>query len=95
MLNQRIAECKDDKILAFADAACTLSENKEFEECIELESWWHSAHQEWARTSSQKITVICPHPAEVFNEETTAHAKAQLAAVHSVMLEARYHYCQQ
>jgi hypothetical protein len=61
-----------------------------------LESWWHSAHQKWARTSSQKnITVICPHPAAVFNEETTSHAKAQLAAVHSVMLEARRHYCQQ
>jgi hypothetical protein len=54
MLKQRNAEGKADKILAFADAACMLSENKEFEESIELDSWWHSAHQEWARTSSQK-----------------------------------------
>lgn len=88
MLNQRISEGRGDKILAFADAACTLSENKEFEECVELESWWHNAHQEWTR-SSQNITVICPHPAAVFNEETTAYAKAQIASVHSVMLEAR------
>ena len=93
MLNQRISEGRGDKILAFADAACTLSENKEFEECVELESWWHSAHQEWTR-SSQNITVICPHPAAVFNEETTAHAKAQIAAVHSLMLETRRHYQQ-
>ncbi len=96
MLQLRIAEGKGDKILAFADAACTLSENKEFEECVRLESWWHSAHQEWAKSSSQKnITVICPHPAAVFNEETTAHAKARIAAVHSVTLEAQIHYCQQ
>ncbi len=46
LLNQRIAEGRGDKKLAIADAACTLSENKQFEECIELESWWHSAHQE-------------------------------------------------
>jgi CheY-like chemotaxis protein len=59
-----------------------------------LESWWHSAHQEWVK-NSQNITVVCPHPAAVFNEETTAHAKAQIAAVHSVMLEAQRHYCQQ
>jgi hypothetical protein len=57
MLKQRIAEGKDYKILAFADAVCTLSENKEFEECIEFESWWHNAHQEWARTSSQKTSL--------------------------------------
>jgi CheY-like chemotaxis protein len=94
MLKHRIAEGKGDKMLAFADAACTLSEHKEFEECIELESWWHSAHQEWAK-NCQNITVICPHPAAVFNEETTAHAKAQIAVVHSLMLHARRHYYQQ
>jgi PleD family two-component response regulator len=43
----------------------------------------------------KNITVICPHPAEVFNKETTAHAKAQLAAVHGVMLETRRLYFQQ
>jgi CheY-like chemotaxis protein len=88
MRKQRIVEGKSDKILAFTDAACTLSENKEFEECIELESWWHSAHQEWIKRS-QNITVIHPHPAAAFDEgKATVHAKAQIAAVHSVMLEA-------
>lgn len=87
ILKQRIAEGRGDKILLFADAACTLSENKEFEECVELESWWQSAHQEWIK-SSQNITVICPHPVAVFNERLTAHVKAQIAAVHSIMLQA-------
>jgi hypothetical protein len=45
--------------------------------------------------AAKNITVICPHPAEVFNEETTPHAKAEIAAVHIVMLEVRRHYCQQ
>ena len=89
ILKQRIAEGRGDKILLFADAACTLSENKQFKECVELEGWWHHAHQEWIK-SSQNITVICPHPAAVFNEgTTTTHVKAQIAAVHSVMLQAR------
>lgn len=97
MLKQRIAEGKVDKLLVFTDAACTLSENKEFEECIELESWWHSAHQEWIKRS-QNITVIHPHPAAALDEGKAAvHAKAQIAAVHSVMLEAspRHYYQQQ
>ncbi len=89
ILRQRVAEGKGNKILAFADAACTLSENKEFEECVELESWWNSAHEEWVKTN-QNITVICPHPALVFNEKRTAHAKAQIASVHSVILDADY-----
>jgi CheY-like chemotaxis protein len=89
MLKQRVAEGRGDKVLLFADAACTLSENKEFEKCVELESWWHYAHQEWIE-SNQNITIICPHPATVFNKDgTTAHAKAQIAAVHSIMLRAR------
>jgi CheY-like chemotaxis protein len=89
IMKQRIAEGRGDKILVFADAACTLSENKQFEECVKLEGWWHTAHQEWTR-SSQNITIICPHPVAVFNEgKTTAHVKAQIAAVHSVMLQAR------
>lgn len=98
MRKQRIEEGKGDKILAFTDAACTLSENKEFEECVELEGWWHSAHQEWIKRS-QNITIIHPHPAAAFDEgKATVHAKAQIAAVHSVMLEAsqrHYYYYQQ
>jgi CheY-like chemotaxis protein len=96
MLNVRVSEGRGDKILAFADAACILSENKEFEECIKLENWWHNTHEEWTKNSSQKnITVICPHPASVFNEETTTHAKARIAEVHSVMLEAPQRHYQQ
>lgn len=88
MLKQHIVDGKGDKLLAFADAACTLSENKEFEECVKLESWWHSAHQEWVKSSQKNITVICPHPAAIFNEETSADAKAQIAAVHSMIVQA-------
>jgi hypothetical protein len=36
----------------------------------------------------KNITDICPYPAAVFNEETAAHAKPQLAAVQNVMIEA-------
>lgn len=94
MLKQRIADNKGDKLLAFADAACTLLENNDIEGCLKLEGWWQSAHNEWT-TSQQNITVICPHPAAAFNEvTTTAHAKAKIAAFHSIMLQTRRHYYQ-
>jgi hypothetical protein len=38
----------------------------------------------------KNITDICPHPAAVFNEKTTVYAKAQIAAVHSIMLKAHH-----
>ena len=48
---QRISEGKKDAILAFADAACFLSQNKHFVECEILEKWWHNTTTEWARNN--------------------------------------------
>jgi hypothetical protein len=48
---QRISEGKKDAILAFADAACFLSQNKHFVECEILEKWSHNTTTEWARNN--------------------------------------------
>jgi CheY-like chemotaxis protein len=95
MLKQRVADNKYNKLLVFADAACTLLKNEEFEGCLNLEGWWQSAHKEWT-TGLQNISVICPHPATVLDELTTAaaDAKAQISMFHSVVLHARRHYYQ-
>ncbi|MGZ5500670.1 MAG: MEDS domain-containing protein [Nitrososphaeraceae archaeon] len=60
-LNHRKSEGKKDTILVFADAACFLSHNKQFDECEILEWWWHETTTEW-RQNNQNITVVCPHP---------------------------------
>jgi CheY-like chemotaxis protein len=85
MLERRIAEGRGDRMMVFADAACTLSENKEFDECSALESWWHSVHKEWLG-SKQNITVICPHP----NGALDTHSKEKIGRVHSLTLHLRH-----
>ena len=59
MLVERIKAGRGDKMLIFADAACTLAENGEFDECMLLERWWQKAHDEWSG-SRRNITVISP-----------------------------------
>jgi CheY-like chemotaxis protein len=86
LLRKRIAEGKDDKVLIFAEAAGFLSEHCHFEKSIELERWWNDAHLEWLKNKFN-ITVICPHPANVLNEESHLSAKSQIGNVHSLTLE--------
>ncbi len=81
MLNQHTDGRKRDKMLVFADAACTLSENGEFDECVALESWWQSVYKEWIN-NSQNITVICPHPSRVLD----MHSEEMIANAHSLTL---------
>jgi CheY-like chemotaxis protein len=86
LLRKRIAEGKDDKVLIFAEAAGFLSEHCHFDKSIELESWWNDAHLEWLKNKFN-ITVICPHPANVSNEESHLSAKNQIGNIHSLTLE--------
>jgi CheY-like chemotaxis protein len=86
MLEQRIAEGMGDKMIVFADAACTLSENKEFDECVALESWWQGTHREWMG-SGQKITVICPHPSGMLD----ADSKGRIGAMHGLTLHLKHY----
>jgi CheY-like chemotaxis protein len=72
--------------LIFAEAAGFLSEHCHFDKSIELESWWNDAHSEWLKNKFN-ITVICPHPANVLNEESHLSAKSQIGNVHSLTLE--------
>jgi CheY-like chemotaxis protein len=86
LLHKRIAEGKGDKVLIFAEAAGFLSEHCHFDKSIELESWWNDAHFEWLK-NKLNITVICPHPSSVLNEESNLSAKSQIGNVHSLTLE--------
>ena len=87
-LQDRVANGKEDKIIVFADAACCLTENKKFNDSVQLENWWHNTHDEWIN-NGKNITVICPHPAQSLREEL--EVKWQIADVHDVMVSLNSH----
>jgi CheY-like chemotaxis protein len=86
LLRKRIAEGKSGKVLIFAEAAGFLSEHCHFDKSIELESWWNNAHFEWLENKLD-ITLICPHPSAVLNEESNLFVKSQIGNIHSLTLE--------
>jgi CheY-like chemotaxis protein len=86
LLHKRISEGKGDKVLLFAEAAGFLSEHYHFDKSVELESWWNDTHFEWLR-NKLNITVLCPHSANVLNEESNLYAKSQIGKAHSLTLE--------
>ena len=85
-LNYRKSEGKKDAILVFADAACFLSHNKQFEECEILEWWWNETTTEW-RQNNQNITVVCPHPGLVLNNPLLPDTKGRLNEMHTITID--------
>jgi CheY-like chemotaxis protein len=85
-LNYRKSEGKKDAILVFADAACFLSHNTQFEECEILEWWWNETTTEW-RQNNQNITVVCPHPGLVLNDPLLSDTKGHLNGTHTVTID--------
>jgi CheY-like chemotaxis protein len=86
-LNHRKSEGKNDAILVFADAACFLSHNKQFDESEILEWWWHETTMEW-RQNNQNITVVCPHPGLVINNPILSlDTKGRLNGMHTITID--------
>ena len=85
-LNYRKSEGKKDAILVFADAACFLSHNQQFEECEILEWWWNETTTEW-RQNNQNITVVCPHPGLVLNNPLLSDTKGHLNGTHTITID--------
>ena len=85
-LNYRKSEGKKDAILVFADAACFLSHNQQFEECEILEWWWNETTTEW-RQNNQNITVVCPHPGLVLNNPLFSDTKGHLNGTHTITID--------
>ena len=86
ILRRRIIEGKVGKITVFADAACFMSQNRQFAECILLEKWWNDVHIAWIK-NDQNIAVICPHPSSAIMEESALYMKRQIGAQHSITID--------
>ena len=85
-LNRRKSEGKKDAILVFADAACFLSHNNQFDECEILEWWWNETTTEW-RQNNQNIIVVCPHPGLVLNNPLLSDTKGHLTGTHTITID--------
>lgn len=85
ILDKRLSEGKKEKILIFADAACCLSENRHFSECIDLEKWWQTSHSDWIK-NNKNITVVCPHPNHAF-KDSEHYIKNKISALHDITID--------
>jgi CheY-like chemotaxis protein len=83
LLKDRIAKGRSDRVMIFAEAAGALSEARQFERSIDLESWWNVTHAEWL-SKKLNITIICPHPSKVLHE---THARLGLSHTHTLTIE--------
>jgi CheY-like chemotaxis protein len=86
MISERMSKGKSGKALIFAEAAGALSECRHFDKSINLERWWENAHADWLK-KMLNISIICPHPVSILNEECAIDAKKGIAVVHTQTLE--------
>lgn len=86
LIKERSSHGKSDKTLIFAEAAGELANNSHFDKSIDLEKWWNDVHAEWL-ARKMNITIICPHPALVFNAPDAQVARNNLAHAHTLTLE--------
>jgi hypothetical protein len=86
LLYRRISEGKKDKILIIGDVACTLYENRNFRECIDLEKWWQEVQSDW-KINNKDITVVCPHPSYVVKEQLEQNSKNKIGIFHNATID--------
>lgn len=82
---ERIVSGGTDEVLVVADCADNLSRNKMFDETLFVERWWQNTHLEWLE-KNLKITIICPHPSSVLEDELFADHKQKISSQHSMTL---------
>lgn len=85
-LQARMTAGKNGKGLLVADAACHLSRNVQFEECVSLESWWQDTYNEWM-ANKLDITIICAHPSSVLKKDGHEKHKGRISHLHSLTLD--------
>jgi CheY-like chemotaxis protein len=86
LVEERVRQGKSDKTLIFAEAAGELAGNSHFDKSISLEEWWNDVHADWL-ARKMNITIICPHPALVFNASAALEARNNVAHAHTLTLE--------
>ncbi len=85
IVRERAASGRTDEVLIVADCADELSRNKMFDESLFVERWWQNTYLGWLE-DDLKITIICPHPSSVLENELFARHKHEISSQHSMTL---------
>lgn len=85
-LKARIMIGKGKKALLVADAACHLAKQKQFDECVLLESWWQETYNDW-KSKNLDVTIICAHPSSVLKQQTHGKERDRISRAHSLTLD--------
>jgi hypothetical protein len=88
IVRERTVSGKSDEVLVVADCADNLSRNKMFDESLFVERWWQNTHLEWVE-KNLKVTIVCPHPSSVLEDELFAQHKREISTQHSITLRQR------
>jgi MEDS: MEthanogen/methylotroph, DcmR Sensory domain len=91
ILYKRLSEGKKDKILIVGDVACNLYETRNFKECIDLEKWWQEVQADWKR-NNKDIIVVCPHPSNIFKENSLQYIKDKIGNSHNATIDIENEY---
>ncbi|MEM3094283.1 MAG: MEDS domain-containing protein [Nitrososphaera sp.] len=85
IVRERVASGRTGEVLIVADCADELSRNKMFDESLFVERWWQNTYLEWLE-GDLKITIICPHPGSVLENELFMSHKHDISSQHSMTL---------
>lgn len=88
--NRRLSDGKKGKIIIIANAACNLSESRNFYECVDLENWWQEVNLDWKR-NNKNITVVCPHPNYIF-KDSEQDIKNKIIGLHDTAIHIENEY---
>lgn len=78
---QKVKARKDKHVRIVADCAPFLYQNKHFDECIELEEWWHKRPVE--------ASVLCPYRKSLIDKFPYDYHKYRVFANHDTIIDER------
>jgi hypothetical protein len=85
-IKERIASKRNDEIILMMGVVGGLAENQKFDECLNLEKWWQRTHSEWLQ-KGLKVTIICPHPGPILDQNQFIHYKQTISSLHDITLD--------
>jgi hypothetical protein len=94
-IEERITSKRNDGepiVVVVAEVAAELNRNEKFDECINVEKWWHKTHSEWLQ-KGLKVTIICPHLIPTLDKVEFMHYKRAISSLHEIVVESGSEQC--
>jgi hypothetical protein len=88
-IKERIASGKNDGVTFVSGIAGMLATNEKIDESIYAEKWWEKTHSEW-RQKGLKITMMCSHPSQIFDQSSHQQFmsyKQAMSSLHQIVVQ--------